>query len=158
MNIDEQVKQNMQEMVEAFAKAGVELTLPPLSSITMGTRYKEIDIRKSLTIQIPFNEKYTNPLKMFQGGFISAAFDEAFGPLTYMAAQRPVVTLEMSTSFVRPFTAKDAYIEIKAEVVSQTKTILLLKAEAKSKSGKLIATASNHSLIVSDNNLKKSNT
>lgn len=155
MSIYAQIMANMRAMAEKFATAGVTLQLPPHSSKTIGTEYVAIEPGKSLSAKIPFDERFTNPLHMYQGGFMCAAFDEVFGPLTYMTAERPVVTLEMSTSYVRPFTAKDDFIIVKAEVVAKTKTVLLLKAEAHTKDGKLVATASNHGLIVTDTNLKR---
>lgn len=155
MSPHEQVRKSMEEMAEAFAQNGVALEMPPQSNRTLNTEYVEIDYGKMLAAQIKFDPRFTNPMGMFQGGFLCAAIDDVFGPLTYMAAARPVVTIEMSTSFLRPFTAKDEFVTIKAEVVSKSKTLLVLKAEVHSKEGKLIASASSHSLIISEQNLKK---
>lgn len=148
------VMQNMREMTEKFAGLGVRLQLPPNSNRTMGTRYTEIDFGKSLAAEFKFDDRFTNPMHLFQGGFLCAALDEVFGPLTYMAAGRPVMTIEMSTSFVRPFTAKDECIVVRAEVINQSKTLMVLRAEVRSKSGKLIATSTNHSLISNESNLR----
>jgi len=65
-----------------------------------------------------------------------------------------VLTIEMSTSFVRPFMAKDESIVVRAEVVNQSKTLMILKAEVRLKSGKLVATSTNHSLICNDSTLR----
>lgn len=154
MNSQVDVLKHMKEMEEKFSQAGLKLQLPPHSAATLGVTYIDIDFGNSLTICIPFQEKFTNPLHMFQGGFLCAAFDEAYGPLTYMTAGQPVVTIEMSTSFIRPFMAKDDYMVIKAEVVSKTKTLIVLKAEARSKEGKLIASSTNHSLMISESQMK----
>jgi uncharacterized protein (TIGR00369 family) len=145
----------MKEMAEKFAGAGVRLNLPPESTKTLGTEYVAADWGKSLTGRVRFDPKFTNPVGFFQGGFLAAAFDDVMGPLTYMAAGRPVATIEMSLSFLRPFVAKDEFIDIRADVVSLSKNLLVLKAEAHSKGGKLLATAQNHSLVISDENLKK---
>lgn len=155
MNIHQQVMNSMKEMAETFNSSGVKLQLPPPSSIAVGTTYIGLDYGKSITAKIPFEARFANPLSMYQGGFLCAAFDEVFGPLTYMAAGRPAVALEMSTTFIRPFIASDEFIEVKAELVSKTRTILVLKAEATNSQGKLVAIARNHSVIASDDNLKK---
>lgn len=154
MSIHEEVLQSMKEMAEKFASLGVSLQLPPKSNETLRTRYIAIEFGKSLGAEIPFDARFTNPLQMYQGGFLCAALDEVFGPLTYMAAGKPVVTIEMSTSFVRPFTAKDEVIHIHAEVAAKTKTFMILKAEVKTREGKLIATATNHSLALAEQNLR----
>lgn len=155
MTVHEQILKSMKTMADSFSQLGIHLELPPTSNAAMGTEYIDIEMGKMLAAKFKFNSAYTNPLRMFQGGFICAALDEVFGPLTYMAAQRPAVTIEMSTSFVRPFTAKDEWMFIRAEVTSQSKSLLLLRAEAKTADGKLIATATNHTMILSDQNLKK---
>ena len=155
MTIHEDVMVNMKAMADKFAAAGIALELPPQSNLTLATQYIGVDLGKSLTAEIPFNRKFANPLGMFQGGFIGAAFDEVFGPLTYMAAQRPSVTIEMSTSYLRPFVASDESLILKAELVAKTRSLLVLKAEAHTKAGKLVATATSHSLISSDEHLKK---
>jgi acyl-coenzyme A thioesterase PaaI-like protein len=154
-SIHDQILLSMKSMAETFEAMGLQLELPPRSNKAMGTEYVEMTAGQTLTAKFKFNPSYTNPLKMLQGGFICAAMDEVFGPLTYMAAQRPSVTIEMSTSFVRPFTSKDEEMIIKAVVTSKSKSLLLLSAEARTADGKLIATATNHTIILSDENLKK---
>lgn len=155
MSIHEDVLSSMKEMASAFAKAGVHLQLPPPSGTLLGTTYTAIEQGTSLSARFGFNDAFQNPVGMFQGGLIGAAFDEVFGPLTYMAAERPTVTLEMSVSYVRPFTAKDKAITIRADVVSKTKSILLLRAEAHTEEGKLIATATTHCIILNDKQLQR---
>ena len=154
MNVHDQVISSMREMAAKFAQAGVQLQLPPASNSTMGTRYTEIDVGKMLAAEFRFDPKFGNPMEVVQGGLLCAMFDEVYGPLSYMAAGRPVVTIEMSTTFLRPFTEKDESIVVRAEVVAQSRTLLVLKAEAKNNKGKLIATSTSHSLITSDQQLK----
>ena len=85
-----------------------------------------------------------------QGGFLCAAFDEVFGPLSYMAARRPAVTIEMNTSFIRPFQAKHRLLTIRANLVSASRTLLLMEAKATSPDGKLIAVAKVHCAVLTD--------
>lgn len=154
MDVHEQVLTQMQEMAAKFAAVGVSLEMPPASSRTLGTRYVESDHGKHLAAEIRYNAQFGNPTRAFQGGFLCAAFDEVFGPLSYMACGRPVVTVEMSTTYLRPFSEKDEFIVIRAEVVARSRTILVLKAEARNQHSKLIATATSHSVIASDDNLR----
>lgn len=153
MTVHEQVMQNMKEMAEKFSKAGIALFLPPPSNATLGTIYTAIDYGKSISAEVSFDQKFCNPVGIFQGGFLCAVLDEVFGPLTYMASGRPVATIEMSTSFLRPFTKKDEVILVRADIVAHSKTLLVLKAEARNRDGKLIATSTNHSIILSDEQL-----
>jgi len=116
MTAHEQVLKSMREMAEKFSKVGVKLQMPPHSNQALGTRYTEIDFGKMLAAEIKFDSKFSNPMHVFQGGFLCSAFDEVYGPLTYMASERPVVTIEMSTTFLRPFREKDEFIIVRAEV------------------------------------------
>lgn len=148
MNIHEQVMASMKEMAAKYLAAGIELEMPPQSNQTLGTRYIDIEPGKMLAAEFLYNQKFTNPTRTVQGGFLGAAFDDVYGPLSYMVAECPVVTLEMSVTFIRPFTENTASIRIRAEVVSKTKTLLFLKAEAHSKAEKLIATSTSLSMIL----------
>jgi uncharacterized protein (TIGR00369 family) len=156
MRVHDQVMKSMREMAKNFSKVGVKLRMPPLSNQTLGTLYTDIDFGKMLAAEIKFDSRFSNPMHVFQGGFLCAAFDEVYGPLTYMARERPAVTIEMSTTFVRPFREKDEFITVRAEVVSESKSLLVLKAEARNNIGKLIATSTSHSLIATEQNLNSS--
>jgi uncharacterized protein (TIGR00369 family) len=137
----------MLDMAEQFQVLGLELDMPPTSIKTNNAVYTHFEFGKSLTAEFCFNEQFTNPLKIYQGGFLCAAIDDVFGPLTYMAAKKPALTLQLNTTFIRPFTAKDKKITIKADVISQSKSLLVLQAEVKTMDGKLIAVSTNQSLI-----------
>lgn len=154
MTVHDQVMASMLQMAEKFAARGVKLHMPPASNAMLGTRYIEVDQGKSLAAQINFDPKFGNPMQVFQGGFLCAAFDEVYGPLSYMSCNAPVVTIEMSTTFLRPFTAKDEFLVVRAEVVARSKTLLVMKGEARNPQGKLIATSISHSLVASNQNLK----
>lgn len=154
MKIHEQLMQQMQAMAQRFDELQIPLRLPPPSIQTLGTEYIAMTEGEMLTARVPFADKFTNPLGMFQGGFLCAAIDDVFGPLSYMIAQRPAVTLEMSTSYIRPFTKEDEYVEIIGELVSKTHSLLILKAEIRNKNGKLLAVSRMHSLILNDDKLE----
>jgi len=149
----EQVTQSMKEMVETYSKMGITLLMPPPSIKVFNTKYTEIEFGKSLSAEFEFDLKFCNPLGTFQGGMLCGLFDEVYGPLTYMASGRPVVTIEMSTTFLRPFTQKDKTLVVRSQIVAKTKTLLVLKAEALTAEGKLVATSTSHSLILSDEQL-----
>jgi acyl-coenzyme A thioesterase PaaI-like protein len=87
-----------------------------------------------LAAEVRFDSKFSNPMGVLQGGFLCAMFDEVYGPLTYMATGRPVVTIEMSTSFLRPFTERDEFVFVRAEVLARSRSLIVLKAEARNRS------------------------
>src|SRR5512140_1981701 len=95
----------------------------------------------ALGITFPVLEESLNPLRTMQGGFIVAAFDNVFGPLSYLAARFPCVTLNLNTQFVRPIEFGD-HITVRATVVSRNAQVLQMSGESFSSRNKLIATAS----------------
>ena len=148
MSVNDEVYKLIQDMAEQFKATGLELDLPPNSLKTHGTVYTYFEPGKVLSAEFSFDERFTNPLKVYQGGFLCAALDDVYGPLTYMAAKALAVTVQMNTTFIRPFAAKDKKMVIRAEVVSQSKSLLVLQAEAKTMDGKLIAISTSQSFIL----------
>ena len=86
-------------------------------------------------------QKYVNPVRKMQGGFITAAFDNTFGPLSYLAARCPCTTLDLHTQFVRPVSAGDR-LTVTAKVVSRSARTMYLSATAFDANEKLVATCS----------------
>ena len=148
LSVNDEFQKLMKEMSEQFNSLGFEVDIPPNSMKTHAANYTYIERGKVLSAEFSFDERFINPLKAYQGGFLCAAIDDVFGPLTYMAAKKPAVTVQMNTTFIRPFTAKDKRITIRAEVISQSKSLLVLQAEVKTIDGKLIAIANSQSFIL----------
>ncbi len=99
---------------------------------------------QSLTICFPVLEDYLNPALTMQGGFITAAFDNVFGPLCYSATRTTATTtIDINTSYHRPIMAGDELI-ITATVKSKGKTKIHMMAEAYNQEKKLIATATSN--------------
>jgi uncharacterized protein (TIGR00369 family) len=97
---------------------------------------------ESLTIGFPVLKHYLNPLGSMQGGFISAAVDNVFGPLCYSATKTTATTMiDMVTSYHRPIFEGDELI-VTATVKTKGRTKIHMIAEAYNRENKLIATAS----------------
>ncbi|CFX41896.1 HotDog domain [Syntrophomonas zehnderi OL-4] len=96
---------------------------------------------QSLTVAFPVLPIYLNPARTMQGGFITAAFDNVFGPLCYSATGTPkTTTVDITTSYHRPISEGDELI-ITAMVKAQGKTKIHMAAEAYNRNKQLIATA-----------------
>lgn len=138
------LEQEMHELLPA-SFAGAEF--PPKCFLSMGARFVEYESRTSLTVCVPVLEASLNPLQNMQGGFVTAALDNTFGPLSYLAAGKPCVTLDITTQYVRPVKSGDE-LTIKATVVSRGRSSLYMTAQAFNKKGKLIATAGSNAIIL----------
>ena len=117
------------------------ITFPPNCFTSMQAKFVEYESRRSLAVAFPVLEESLNPLRTMQGGFLVAAFDNVFGPLSYLSARYPCVTIALHTQFIRPAEPGDR-ITIKANVLSRGARILQMTGEAFNSKNKLVATAS----------------
>jgi uncharacterized protein (TIGR00369 family) len=124
------------------------LHLPPPTLEELKLEYIEIQDGKKMVAKVPFQKRFTNPVGLFQGGILGACLDEVFGPLSYLAAKGPCLTLSMNITFLGSFNEQMDYCLIEAVVLKQTKNFIFLKGEVKTKEGELIAHSESHVKIV----------
>jgi uncharacterized protein (TIGR00369 family) len=122
-------------------------TFPPNCFTAMQAKFVEYDSRRTLAVTFPVLEESLNPLRTMQGGFIVAAFDNVFGPLSYLAARYPCITLNLNTQFIRPIAPGDQ-LTVRATVVSRNAQVLQMSSEAFNSRNRLVATASATASIV----------
>ena len=96
---------------------------------------------EDMTIAFPVLDTYLNPAGSMQGGMISAAFDNVFGPLCWIASGTPKgVMTEMTTAYHRPIFKGDC-LTIRAYVKVKGRRKVHMLADAYDNQQKLIATA-----------------
>ncbi|MEX2088646.1 MAG: PaaI family thioesterase [Bacteroidota bacterium] len=138
------LKDEMGRLSEQF---GSRATLPPKCFTAMQAKFLEYESRRLLKVAFPVLESFLNPVRIMQGGFIAAAFDNTFGPLSYLAAREACVTLDLHTQFIRTITLGDT-LTVQATVVSRGPQTLYLAGEATNGRGKLVATCSANAVVV----------
>lgn len=111
---------------------------PPNCFVAMKAEFVHYESRNSLTASFPVMEESLNPLRMMQGGFLAAAFDNTFGPLSYLAARCPCVTINLTTQFIRPIEPGDRLM-VTAKVVSRSMQVVHMTGEAFNSKNKLVA-------------------
>jgi len=134
---------------------GVDVQLPPLSQLELQIEYLEVFPGKKIKGKIPFQKRFSNPIKTFQGGFLTAAMDDHFGPLSYITAERPCTTLSLNSTFLKPFTEKMGHCIIEAEVLQKTKSFIFMRAVVLSPDGEMLAHGESHVSILRDDQLQK---
>lgn len=127
----------------------IELGTPPHCYTSMQTRLLNFTPGQSVTVSIPVLECYCNPAGSMQGGLISAAFDNAFGPLSIIATSAARgTTLNINTTYHRPIFPGDELI-ITATVKAKGRTLVHMVAEGYNRGNQLIATANTQYFILS---------
>jgi uncharacterized protein (TIGR00369 family) len=155
MNAHENWLKQVKSYKEEIQKMGLDLELPPPSLKEIGLEYVEVFPEKRILAKVPYQKKFSNPIGLYQGGFIAAALDEVFGPLSYMTAMRPCMTLSMNISYLKPFTEKMSSCFIDAVVLQKTKSFIFMRAEVKSLDEELLAHAETHVAILRDEQLQR---
>ena len=115
-----------------------EMELPPKVFIDMSGEFIDFVEGESLTVRFPNKERYRNPFGFMQGGIIVAAIDNTIAPLSYIVAPANI-TKEINTTFKRPITQRDRYIDVTASIIEKTSTHIVLQAEVRNEKGKLAA-------------------
>jgi uncharacterized protein (TIGR00369 family) len=105
--------------------------------------------REKLRVRFPVMDEMLNPVQRLQGGFITAAFDNVFGPLSYAAARALCSTIDIQTNFLRGIDSGDT-LTIEGRVVTRGSTTLHLAAEGFNGKGKLVATCTANMIIHRD--------
>jgi uncharacterized protein (TIGR00369 family) len=137
----------LQSEFDQLSKQFPSAVLPPNCSVLMKGEYVHYESRMLLTISFPVLEQFLNPMKTMQGGFITAAFDNVIGPLSYLAARNPCTSMDIHTNYIRPIVAGDV-LTITAKVVSRGNTAMHLSAEAVNNKGRLVATCSANMVVM----------
>ena len=125
---------------------GKKLLSEPPCYTSMQASLLEYDSNR-VTVAIPVLESYLNPAGSMQGGFITAAFDNVFGPLCLLATGTPrTAAINIITTYHRPVFKGDSLV-ITATVKNSGNTAVYMEAEAYNKEGKHIASASSSYII-----------
>lgn len=136
-------------------KTGKDFLFPPPSNETLQVEYLEIEPGKKMVARFPYQRRFANPVGLYQGGFLSAAIDEVLGPLSYITAGVPCMTLSLNVTFLKAFPESLKEVLITGIVLQKSKNFIFLRAEVKSPAGELIAHAESHAAVMRDDQLGK---
>jgi uncharacterized protein (TIGR00369 family) len=143
----EEAAKIIQEMNKGFQTGSYKITIPPPSFLDMNGEILEYVKNKSITVSFPVQTKQTNPMGFMQGGYIAAAFDNAFGPLSYLVAKKPTTTIDMNIQYIRGVEDHQT-IHVTASILARGNSTIHMVGEMKTEKGKLLATASTNLLIL----------
>lgn len=104
---------------------------------------------KSIKWSFPIKASYNNPFGSTFGGYYSMFFDAAFGPFSGITCQKPTTSLDLNVTFLKPLFPKDKEVIIEVEVISKSKTYIILSGKAyKGEEKILVATCTSRLLIL----------
>ena len=123
------------------------VAIPPPFFATLGMNVLGFS-EDFLEAEFPLDMRFANPLGAYLGGMTCALVDAACGPLSFLACGRPAVTTEFSMTYLRPLTKRDASVTVRADVVSRSRTLVVMEASARNPRGKLVARARTTSFVI----------
>ncbi len=147
MQDDELTRQIIGE-IEALIGADKTFAIPPKVFREMEGRFVAYEKGSSLTAAFPVLERYEGPSGVMQGGMITAAFDNVYGPFSYLLTASYCITVNLNTSFVRPIARQDGELIVEVTLVDRTKQFLLLDGTARNPQGKLVAQSTSQWFVV----------
>ncbi|WP_437587469.1 PaaI family thioesterase [Sorangium sp. So ce1000] len=134
--------------IEALFGSSKNVEVPPKIFRDMQGRFVAYEKGKSLRAAFPILERYEGPSGVMQGGMVAAAFDNVYGPFSYLVTAAYCITMNLSTSFVRPITRQEGELIIEVGLVERTKQFLVLDGKASNAQGKLIAHSTSQWFVV----------
>ena len=130
------------ETYEPYGELSLELPAAPPCYTSMKARLIGNTPGTDLTVLFPVLEIYVNPAGSMQGGLITGAFDNVFGPLCCLASgTQSSAMVDINTSYHRPVFPGDE-LSITARVKAKGKRIIHMEGEAYNREKKLVASAS----------------
>jgi acyl-coenzyme A thioesterase PaaI-like protein len=145
------------KQVRAVVENNPALEIPPKVFEGMDAEVIAHTKNRLLAIRLPVMEWYAGPTGFMQGGMIAAAFDNAFGPFSYLVARRPCVTQSLDVRYMRPVPAGSGFLEVEVSLVAKTRTTLFLEGRALIGGSKLAATASTVMAILRESSARTGN-
>lgn len=124
------------------------ITLPPNCFTEMKGEFIEYRENELLKMSFPVEERFYNPSGHLLGGMISAAFDNTFGPMSYLTAKKPTTSLDLNISFIKSIKKEHGKLIVEALVIKHTKRFIIFEGKAYNSSGELIATGTSRMMIL----------
>ena len=134
------------DMMKNMSGSGVEI--PPKCFTEIGGQMIEFNEKDYIKIAFPVQEKFSNPAGNLLGGMISAIFDNTFGPLSYLIAKKPTVSLDLNTTFIKPIHPKEQELIVEAKIIKMSKRFILFEGKAYNPANELIATGTSRMMIL----------
>lgn len=124
------------------------LELPPKVFREMEGRFTDYVEGTSMTVTFPLFERYQGPTGVVQGGIIAAAFDNSFGPFSYLVSGAFTTTVQMGLTFVRPLRSEDQELSVEVSLIELTDRFVFLEAVGRGAAGKVVARGSSVIVIL----------
>jgi len=137
------------ELYQKFLRDGhKDSFFPPPAVQHLNLDYFEYKEGEYLKHKAPVKPAYNNPGQVMFGGYYGMFFDAAYGPFSFIETQKYAATLDMNMTFLKSVSPKDEYVITQANIISQSKSFLIMDAQMKKLDGTLVATSTTRMMIL----------
>lgn len=121
---------------------------PPPAVADLDLEYVEYKEGEYIKLKAPIKTRYYNPGQVMFGGYYGMFFDAAFGPFSFIETQLYSTSLDMNMTYLKPVSVKDESIVVQANLISQSKSFLIMDGRMWKKDGTLVATCTTRMMIL----------
>jgi len=137
------------EALTASVSGAPGLEVPPKCFVDMGAEFVDFEAGKRMRVRFPVYERYAGPTGYMQGGMLTAAFDNTYGPFSYLTAKKPCVTITIDTHFLRPVKADGSQqVEVEVNLRARTRALLFIEGECYNSRNKVVAASTTTMAVV----------
>jgi len=134
--------EELMAQLREYVPEGAKIELPPLVMNELDMRFIKYEPQKYMVCAFPAQRRFANPMHVYQGGVVGAAFDVVFGAFAMLLTKKPCTTVTMETAFMRPLYASGEDFTIDVRMRAVHKNFIFLEGYGKDPNAKLFATAS----------------
>ena len=91
---------------------------------------------------------YNNPAGVMFGGYYGMFFDAAYGPFSFIETQKYAASLDMNVVYLKAVTPKDEFVITQANIISVSKSFLIMDGQMRKLDGTLVATSTTRMMIL----------
>ncbi|MCB1173472.1 MAG: PaaI family thioesterase [Leptospiraceae bacterium] len=140
VNADEILELLRADMGSLEQRGAGKLQIPPACFLDMQARFESYEPSRALVVSFPVLENQCNPAGFMQGGYIAAAFDNTYGPFSYLLAKKPTASIDMNVQYIRPVKTGQQ-VSVTARLVARGFSSLAMAGEMHDARGRLLATS-----------------
>ena len=143
MDLPEEIIQKL----KAMDKTGKAQFPPPIAKMVTSSfiEYEEGD---HMTMRFEIEERMNNPAHITFGGMYGIFFDMVMGPFSGLETGGMTSSLDLNVTFIKSVTPADKYVNVTATIINQSRSFIILSAQAVNNNGILVATATSRMIIL----------
>jgi len=145
--VDPKMTELFADMINSLSGIG-GVEIPPKCYSELKGNLIDFNGKDYIKIAFPVQERYSNPAGNLLGGMIPAFFDNTFGPLSFMIAKKPTVSLDLNTTFIKPISPKEEELFVEGRAIKITKRFIIFEGKAYNPANELIATGTSRMMIL----------